>query len=168
MTPDLRISYDASKLLRALEAAPDIFVEEMAAATTEGSMLLEREVIERTPTSGAGSLRESIGAMPVEISGVKVTGGVATSIAYAVPVELGSKPHWAPVAPLKDWVERKLGKRGDEADEVAQAVRFKIARKGTKGAFMFREGFAATQPQVFAMFDAAAARAIERVEGGRA
>lgn len=168
MASDLKVTFNGAKLLRALELAPDIFVEEMASATTEGSMLLEREVIERTPTSGAGTLRESIGAMPVQISGVRVSGGVATSMAHAVPVELGSRPHWAPVAPLVDWVERKLGKQGDDAASIAQAVRFKIAHHGTKGAFMFRDGLAASEPQIFAMYDLAATRALARIEGGGA
>jgi len=168
VTPDLKVTYDAAKLMRVLERAPDIFVEEMAAATTEGSLLLEREIIERTPTSGAGTLRESIGAMPVAISGVRVAGGVGTSMAHALPVELGSRPHWAPLAPLLDWVERKLGKRGDDAEDIAKAVRFKIAQEGTEGAFMFRDGFAENQSQVLAIYDAAATRALARIERGRA
>lgn len=105
-------------------------------------MFAEREVKEHTPTSGAGTLRDSIGALPVTITGTAVAGGGAgTSLPYAAAVELGSKPHWAPIAPLQDWVQRKLGLSGEEVEAAAQAIQFKIARRGTKGHFMFRDGF---------------------------
>jgi hypothetical protein len=164
MTGALKITLRSAKAQRALHRAPDIYVEEMTAAVTEGSLLLEREVKERTPTSGAGTLRESIGALPVTISEASVAGGVGTSIAHALPVELGSRPHWAPIEPLEDWVRRKLGLRGEEAKQVARGVRFKIAKKGTKGAFMFRDGSKATEPQILSIFEGAADRANARIE----
>lgn len=162
---DLKIQYRSAGLLKALAAAPEIVIEEQQRAITEASMLLEREVKERSPTSGAGTLRDSIGAMPITISGALVSGGIGTSLSYAVPVELGSKPHWAPIEPLVDWVERKLHKRGPEARGVARAIQVKIARKGTDGRFMFRDAFDATRPQIIAMLEAATVRALKRIEG---
>ncbi|TXH32520.1 MAG: HK97 gp10 family phage protein [Rhodospirillaceae bacterium] len=167
MTDDVKITWETGRLTKLMEQAPDIVVEELAAAVTEGSMLLEREAKERTPTSGAGTLRDSIGALPVEIGGGRVTGGIATSLAYALPIELGSKPHWAPIEPLIDWVHRKLGKVDAEARSVARMVQLKIAKKGTKGHFMFRDAGEAVTPQFYRMLEAALDRAQVRIEGAR-
>lgn len=164
MSGAVAIRYDDAGMRRLAAVAPGIFVEEMSSAVLEGSLLASREVQEETPTSGAGTLRNSIGALPVEISGVRVTGGVGTSLSYAAPVEDGSKPHWMPIEPLEDWVTRKLGLHGDEAKRVAGAVRFKIAKEGTPAAHMFRDGFARVSPQVLEIFAAAVARGAARVE----
>ena len=147
----------------ALAAAPDVVIEEMVPAVIESQLLIEREVRERTPTSGAATLRDSIGALPVSISETEVSGVVGTSLAYALPVELGARPHRPPVEPLVDWVRRKLGKGGKEGRAIAFAIAGKIAREGTPAAHMFSEGLAATQKQVHEILAAAAARGLERV-----
>ncbi|WP_238121964.1 MULTISPECIES: HK97 gp10 family phage protein [unclassified Xanthobacter] len=147
----------------ALAAAPDVFVEEMVPAIVEGQMLLEREVRERTPTSGAGTLRDSIGALPVVLAADKVSGAVGTSLAYVLPVELGARPHRPPVEPLADWVRRKLSKTGKEARATAFAIAAKIAKEGTPAHHMFAQGLAATQGQIQELLAAAADRAVGRI-----
>lgn len=168
MSDAITIRFEDAGLRRMLSAAPSVVLDEMRLAMLEASMLAEREVKERTPTSGAGTLRDSIGALPVMMGGGRVTGGVGTALSYAAPVELGSKPHWAPMAPLLEWVQRKLGKTGDDAEQVAGAIRFKIAQHGTEGHFMFRDGVAHVSDAVLAMFAGAMVRAARRVEGGQA
>jgi hypothetical protein len=101
----------------------------------------------------------------------RVPGGIAievgTPVEYGPYVEFGTKPHWAPIDPLKRWVERKIqphvlavgvsfesGKavptrkgtrvlRGDARQRavmsVAYAVQKAIARRGTKGQFIMAE-----------------------------
>jgi len=165
VTVEIKQTWLADRFSRLFGKAPAIVIEEVSAGLTEGSALLEREVIERTPTSGVGNLRNSIGALPVTLGGGSISAGAATSLAYALPVELGSKPHWAPIAPLIDWVIRRLAKHGDEAQEVARMVQFKIARKGTKGHHMFRDAGEAIQPQFIAMMEKALDRAQARIEG---
>ncbi|NYZ17064.1 hypothetical protein HL658_31360 [Azospirillum sp. RWY-5-1] len=162
--PAFGLDFDA-RARAALDAAPAVFLRELAVGVLEGQLLLEREVRERTPTSGAGTLRDSIGALPIELSGERVVGAVGTSLAYAEPVEVGSRPHVPPLEPLADWVRRKLGKTGEEGDAVANAIRWAIAKRGTKGAFMFRDALAAVQPQLESILAAAAQRAIHRVGG---
>lgn len=164
--PDVSVRFEADGLRRMMAQAPDIMLEELTAGVTEASMLAEREIRERTPTSGAGILRESIGAMPVEFTSEAVRGGVATSLAYAAPVETGSVPHMPPVGPLVDWVERKLGLRDKEAKGVAWAIARKIAAHGTEGAWMFRDGFAAVEPQIMEILGAAVDRAAARIAAG--
>jgi hypothetical protein len=160
MTGEINITWQTDRLVRLLAKAPKIVLKELVPAMTEASALLEREAKERTPTSGMGTLRDSIGAIPVTISGHRVAGGAETSLSYAIPVELGSAPHWAPLLPLVDWVERKLAKRGTEARQIARMIQLKIAKKGTKGAFMFRDASEAIRTQYFAMI----ARALDRAE----
>lgn len=145
------------------EGAASVLADALVPAVLEGSLLLEREVRERTPTSGAGTLRDSIGALPIGISGAVVTGGVGTVLAYAAPVETGSRPHWMPIEPLMDWVRRKLGLAGAEADAAARRIRFAIAHRGTPAAHMFRDGAAATEAQVRQLLDAAMADAAGRL-----
>lgn len=149
----------------ALARAPEAFLRELATGILEAQMLVEREVKERTPTSGHGTLRDSIGAMPLELTGSRIAGSVGTALSYAEPVELGTQPHMPPLEPLVDWVRRKLGIKGGAGEQVAQAIRWKIYRHGTKAAFMFRDAFAAVTPQIDAIMGAAVVRAIHTVEG---
>ncbi len=162
------VSLDAAAKA-ALARAPDLFLDALARGIVEAQALIEREVKERTPTSGAGTLRDSIGALPVDLSGERIGGAVGTALAYAEPVELGSKPHMPPIEPLVDWVKRKMGlgkADADRAESIARAIQWKIFRHGTKGAFMFRETFQAVQPQIDAILGVAALRAIQKMGGG--
>lgn len=160
---DFRLAVPIDGLREAFVAAPDILVRELSIGVTQASLLMEREIRDRTPTSGAGTLRDSIGALPVTFASDTISGGVGTAVAYALPVETGSKPHMPPIEPLKDWVRRKLGIKGDEVDAVAKKIAWKIFRHGTKGAHMFAEGFAATEAQVRAEIAAAASRALAEI-----
>lgn len=166
MSDAVSLRFDDAGMQALMARVPPIMLEEIGRAVVEASMLGEREVKERTPSSGAGTLRDSIGALPVTISGTRVTGGVGTSLSYAAPVELGSKPHWAPIEPLLEWVQRKLGKSGEEAEGIAQAIQYKIAAHGTEAHHMFRDGFAHVSATVVEIFRAAVARAAARAEAG--
>jgi phage gpG-like protein len=73
---------------------------------------------------------------------------VGTNLKYAIYVHEGTKPHWAPIKPLLEWVEKKGivgtysvktrkrtgGKKkiADENMSMARAVQRSIAKKGTK------------------------------------
>lgn len=159
---------DVAELAALWQQAPELFAEEMARAATEATLLLEREVKERTPVGvgGGGGLRGSIAARPPQIRSDAVIGVVGTPLTYAQPVELGTRPHWAPIQPLIDWVRQVLDIQDTEqAEQVARRVQFKIAARGTKGQHMFRDGFAAVEPQVRAMFEAAQLRIRDRLAG---
>lgn len=90
--------------------------------------------------SNVGRLRNSLTVSMG--SGVHVHGGAAadgsvsarvgTNLQYAKPVEFGSRPHWAPIAPLEFWVRRKLRPPSNRVRGIAFAVQRKIARVGTK------------------------------------
>ena len=117
---------------KVFEQAPEIFRQEKAAALTEAGMLLEKEIPARTPEGATGILRKSIAA---QLFGDRME--VGTPIAYAEPVELGSKAHWAPLAPLEMWAIRKFGDA-----EIGKKVWYSIAHKGTKAVLMFTRAFA--------------------------
>jgi len=52
---------------------------------------------------------------------------IVYAVDYAGYIEYGTKPHWAPFEPIKEWTKRKLG----EDEDVAKAIWIKIAREGT-------------------------------------
>lgn len=107
-------------------------------AMVEATLLLEREVKMRTPVGATEAARGSIQAGTELVRGryLEVRGTVTSALPYIVPLEKGSRPHWAPLAPLQLWAKRVLG---DES--LGRLVQFKIAKKGTKGAKMFHLGF---------------------------
>lgn len=161
----LSVSVDGDLVRRALAAAPEIVDEELVPAVFEAQLLLEREVRDLTPTSGAGTLRDSIGSLPIVFTEAAMIGEVGTSLSYAQPVEDGSKPHRPPVEPIADWVQRKLGKSQKESKSIAWGIAGKIAKEGSVGRFMFRDGLAATQGQILEIIGAGAAAAVRRIGG---
>ena len=157
--------------LRGLEAAlaraPAIVREELEAAVTEADVLLAREVREHMPTA-QGTLRASV-FHEETVSGLVVTGFVGSPLAYAAPVELGTRPHFPPVDALIDWVRIRFGISGDkEARGVAFLVARKIARKGTKPQRPFGLAFQAQEQAVRRIFERAAANIAARAVGGEA
>lgn len=162
-TLDIRLDGGAT-LLRALQQAPEVVAEELRRFAQAAVPYLEAEVKDRTPAVH-GLLRASIaGSVGSVASGV--LGVVGTAQPYAVPVELGTKPHFPPVQALEDWVQARLGARGADIRRIAWLVARKIARHGTQGQFMFRDAFAAAQPELTRQFDAAVARIAARIDGG--
>ena len=128
----------------------------------EVSSLVEQiadEARQRTPVGVSGILRASIATRVTQgVSGQAfVQGEVFTGrqAPYAVFVEEGTKPHWAPIAPLKLWARRVLG---DE--QAAYRVRWAIRRRGTKARHMFRDAFAVVQPRILGALDRAVSKAV--------
>ena len=168
MSADVYITIQGIAELAALwHRAPAIAEEHLRTALEESLMLLQREVVDATPTGAHQLLRKSIVAEPVQ----KLSGGLlgvvdvrqGSALDYATAVELGTKPHMPPVAPLIDWVKAKLGLRGEEAEAAAEGIRWKIFHHGTKGAFMFRNTWAKHEATVRARFDSAAAAIVAEI-----
>lgn len=143
--------------------APAIVQEEVVPAMLEATLLLEREIKERAPAGASNLLRNSIQARPLEIAPDGIAGKVSTTLDYAIPVELGTRPHRPPVAPILDWVEAKLGLTGEEAEEAAYKIASAIAKRGTKGRFMFERGYQENLPQLGGIFGLAALRIRDRL-----
>lgn len=135
------------ELASAFAAAPDLVRQRLNVFMNGATMYLQAEIQERTPTSGHGTLRGSF-TSEVRDLGDSVVGVVGSPLAYAVPVELGTRPHFPPVDAIEDWVNVKLGISGPEGHRVAYAIARKIAARGTKGAFMVKRAFDAAQPEL--------------------
>jgi hypothetical protein len=80
-----------------------------------------------------GDLRKSI-VPEVDRELGRVTLTVGAGAHYAPYVHYGTRPHWAPIDPLKRWVKKKLGlRRQEDVNAAAYGIQRKIAREGTKG-----------------------------------
>ena len=158
---------DSVDLVQAWQRVPEIVGRELSAATQENLLLLEREIKELTPTGvgGGGGLRGSIAAQQPKVSADEVFGVVASSSPHAMAVELGTKPHFPPIAPLKDWVKAKLGITGEkEITSTAWAVAKAISIRGTVGVGMFHRSFAAQEENMMARYELAVARIVQAMQ----
>lgn len=124
---------------RGLDNVADEFVD-------EATRIIEREATDTGDLKGSVEVRRPHDGLRI----------VAWTSNHALPVHYGSRPHWAPIAPLIAWVRRNLarvtlrsGKRVDiirpsprmaeratrspdaEILRVAHAIQAKIARDGT-------------------------------------
>lgn len=149
---------DVQRVSAAMRRAPELVQRELQAFVADATAHLKSEVQRLTPTT-AGTLRASIVGDVRVLPGIGVEGVVGTSLVYAIPVEMGTKPHMPPVAPLVLWAQQKLGVRGKEAVSAAWAIARSIARRGTEGAWMFRDAFEANEAQIVAEFT----RAVDRI-----
>lgn len=159
------ISIDFSQIeryARRLGENSDLIQDELERAMTESVILVEGAVVKRTPVN-TGSLRQSIDRS-VRGRLARIEGRVFTPSPYGLPVERGRKPgKFPPIAPIELWVRRKLQVSDSEARSVAFLVARKIARRGTKGAFMFQEGLEASRGKVNKTFDQAGTRIVDRM-----
>ncbi len=122
---------------------PDYVVQEAKAVMHLIVNRLEGAVIQGTPAGvgGAAGLRGSIFGEVVTL-GKSVTGIIGTPLEYAEVVEYGRKSgKYPPPGALLSWVEKKLGYSGKEAKQVEFLVSRKIAKKGYRGAFMFKKAW---------------------------
>ncbi len=136
------------------QQAPELTTQIVGQAMDEAVLLLQREVADAAPVGVLGNLRNGWFSDVVSLSG-QVVGLVGTSVEYAESVELGSKPHFPPLAPLVDWVVAKLGVPRVEARSVAYLVARKISKSGTKAKLFVKGAFDANTPQVRALFEQA-------------
>ncbi len=161
------LTLDTEALRRAFAQAPELVMDHLAAGVTEALFLLQRETVERTPRSSS-VLANSIGVDDLEMTGNVITGRLGTALAYAEPVETGTRPHWAPLPALLAWVKARglqPRKKGDTVEDIARAIQFKIAAHGTEGAHMFQRAFTDNEAQVEQILTASALRGIEAVAG---
>ena len=169
-----RIEIDYTEIVAMQDAfrrAPDIVMNELIGATVQSTLLAERETRDRTPVGvgGDGGLRGSIAAQEPSVLEAEVIGETGSPLAYVIPVELGTRPHFPPVSALTDWVRHKLGVPEEEVEDVAFLVARKISIHGTEGARMFHRMFGANEAQFAAIYRAARDRVVARMaEEGRA
>ena len=161
MSFGIELSREFERLPAQWAKAPQIAAEELLAAMTEADMSLLREIVEATPAA-SGVARASLFSQETPIPG-GVLGVVGSAMPHIIFVELGTKPHFPPLQPLRDWVRMKFGVTEKESYGIAFAIARKIAARGTTGAFMFKNTFARLQPQLERMFERARDRIAARL-----
>lgn len=153
----------AVAITTAFARAPVIVLDELETAMGSAVAYLVRETQENTPTA-MGTLRQSfIGGVDVLASLDAVFGTSGSPLPYALPVELGTKPHYPPLEPLINWVEVKLDLVADEAESAARAIQRKIGRFGTPSYGMARFALIDGRETIAAEFADAAERIVQRV-----
>lgn len=170
MTQMIQLVINAADLQRidAAYARAPVAVERAVGRRIAGVLLeLQSDVQEKTPTA-FGTLRASIGTNIDVKPGLGVTGIVGTSLAHAIPVELGTRPHMPPVEPIRLWAQKKLGLTGKEAVRAAWAIAKTISKRGTLGVGMFARTFAARRRDLAGALNLAVIEGLqEALEGGK-
>lgn len=133
-------------------------------ALQEATLHAEANVELRTPTGYSGHLKASISSqLMTDLVGFMV-GTVSTPLIYAPAAEKGSRPHFPPIEALTGKLE-SLDLWARQKELSAFAVAKGIAKKGTKGKHMFKEGMKASRAGVYAIFIAKAQEYINSLKG---
>ena len=129
---------NAPPILIDSEESAESLRKELVVARDQIGGRYRTEVIEKAlsakpfPVKDEGTLVGGIQALPDPARlKVSVVPAPITEV-YALVMELGRRPNkpGPPLAPIRRWVERQLGKSGKEAKQIAFLVRRKIHRKG--------------------------------------
>ncbi len=118
---------------------------EMLSVMRRATLVVTGDAKRLTPVD-TGRLRASITPSVAQM-GDMVEGVVGSNVKYAPWVELGTKPHWPPIAALEVWARR----HGTEAFLVARA----IAKRGTKAHKFLEQAMLQNRERILQMFDAA-------------
>lgn len=157
-------------LQRGLVEARDYTQERLVDAMVEATLYLEREVKDAFPAV-SGLTRASITSDAFSTP-AGVLGVVGSASAAAAAVELGTRPHMPPVAPIQIWVQEKLGIGGKEGRGIAFAIARKISKVGTKPQGHFKKTLAASTRTLTRVFEDAvqdvAAHLVQQANGGTA
>lgn len=158
---------DLNTYARGLRDVPEYAQQVLVATMHEATLLLQREAQENMPkVSGitARSLTSDVASTPAGVLGI-----VGSSQPSAVFIELGTKPHTPPVEAMEPWVRAVLGIRDPkEVKRVAFLVARKIARQGTEPQRPLERATLATEGQIVAMFENAAAKIAAALAGAPA
>lgn len=141
----------------------DVVQGEMRAAMHEATMFGVRRVKERTPQGVMGAQGGLLASIQPEVRPISsgVLGIVGSAHRYGLVVEEGRRPgqkmppggKGSLERPLLRWIQVKMGVGRDEAEGIEFLVRRKIAKKGTKGAFMFEKTLEEDWPEFQRIFD---------------
>jgi len=145
------------ELKAAWAQAPEIVREELLRSMTEADMLLLRVLADEYTPKRTGHLRASIGATE-QVGDHDVIGMVSTSVDYAIPVELGTRPHDI------------VAKPGSALHFVVGGHEVTVKRvhhPGTQGVHMFSRAFADKRQEVINEFSEGTDRIIVRLAGAQ-
>lgn len=157
------VKTNAKEVINDLLEYENAFIETSERKLKEVIEILKQAIISYTPVGvGPKHLKDNI-EVDLVTKGRVVYVNLSTPLSHGNPVEYGSRPHSAPVAPLIAWVEGKLGYSGKEAVSIAWAVRETIKKRGTPAFHMFEKGFLDTSPQIVDILNTIPQSIIDRI-----
>ena len=147
---------DFAQLAEAWKRAPDITRTRLMQAATASDAKIAATLKQNLP-KGAGGAAGLAGSVQTEEQALddNVIGMVFTALPYAVPVELGTRPHLPPLQPLLDWVKVKFGIFDIAAQQIAEKIRWSIFHHGTKANPVWQRTWDAEQDYVLDQYDQA-------------
>jgi hypothetical protein len=126
-------------LLRKLEPEMRAAIRRgLKSATLRAKHIVIEEIDKASPYPAVdtGGLRNSV---KTDLRGP----AVIVDAPHAAPINNGTRPFWPPLAPLLTWVIRKgLADDEDDAEQIARAIQFKIAREGIAPRFFMEKAMA--------------------------
>lgn len=125
------------------EVANGLTGQGLIAPMRKATLLVTKEAKELAPVD-TGRLRSSI-APEVRPFGNSIEGVVGTAVKYGPAMELGTDPHFVPLADLEVWARRH--------NVSARAVQSAIARHGTKPRWFLRTAVENNEADVKQIFD---------------
>ena len=155
---------------RMTQIVADLHGAPMLEGMRNATLLVTRDAKRFAPVD-TGRLRASI-TPEVRVNGpASIQGVVGSNVTYAPFVELGTKPHWPPMAAITAWAHRKgIGgiysiktrrRVGSKATQESQdvAVAFLVARaismRGTKAVKYLERAFTENRERIVRYIDAA-------------
>lgn len=142
------------------QVAEDSHGKPMIEAMRDVTLLVTRSGRENAPVD-RGQLRASI-IPEVKSMGIVVHGIVGSNRIYAAPQELGTRPFWAPLQPLIEWVTRKRIATGAAVYAVAKGVQRKIARSGIKAKRYLTRAVIENESDIYRKLDDAVYEMVEK------
>ncbi len=131
MRLEAKVVFTPTDLARRLLQAEEIVAEEMGAALDDLAGQVERGAKRKAPKDRGDLSRKITIGKPAPA--VRTIGA---NVPQAAPMEYGTRPHWPPVTPIREWVWRNRAKFGvstrPQAERVAFMVGRAIARRGLK------------------------------------
>lgn len=155
---DSTFSYDVKGLRETTakmeQVVRDLHGEPMLEGMRDATLLVQGTARTLAPVD-TGRLRASV--LP-EVRNEPLTGSVigvvGSSVEHAPYMELGTKPHWPPLAALETWAKR----HGTTAFAVARA----IARRGTKAYRYLQGAVEQNESKIVALIGDAVGRIVEK------
>lgn len=145
-------------LLRGLAAAQADIPDALERAMQQSLLLIEADA-RRTVKQDTRALMNSIHHR-IDKQGDTIEGRVGPSLQYGIFVELGTRPHWPPRAPLEGWARRH--------HIPVFLVQRAIARRGTRRAPFLLPAFESNKKAITDLFAKVGATVVNTiVRGGR-
>lgn len=159
-----RIQTEGNGLTAALDRFPSALRRAVERGLRRATALLERAVEtnirsplgSKPPAVAFGTLANSVTSRVGEEAGQAVGSVFLAPPAdvYGLFVEVGTRPHRPPVQALLPWVQLQFGLSDPKRIRaVAWAVATGIARRGTRGHFMFARALQENEDQVVAILE---------------